>query len=108
MIYPTGMKCYRVCPGMNYRIILDKKGKFYALQIGNDIPQYKNCFGTDYLDYSTLEYVLKLFMVAKPEMFSEMYMIVQENDPEMFRYFESVVNSVGTYCKSLSSWRTEE
>ena len=85
-----------------YRIILDKEGKIDCLIRGNETPQYWKFLDHD-IDRDLLRYVLRHLLVEAPDQFSELYMSVKENDPEMFVYVDSVVNSVGIFCLALTA-----
>ena len=85
-----------------YRIVLGEDGRIESLIRGNDIPQYRDFLDHD-IDRDLLRYVLRHLLVEAPEQFSKLYMSVKENDPEMFVYVDSVVNSVGIFCVALTA-----
>ena len=94
-------KEFKVSVGCS-RIVLDKEGRIESLTRGNEIPQYRDMLDHD-IDRNLLRYVLRHLLVEAPEQFSELYMSVKENDPEMFVYVDSVVNSVGIFCLALTA-----
>ena len=94
-------KEFKVCVGC-FRIVLDKAGRIECLIRGNETPQYRDMLEHD-IDRNLLRYALRHLLVEAPEQFSELYMSVKANDPEMFVYVDSVVNSVGIFCLALTA-----
>lgn len=88
---------------INYKIHLDSNNRIDYLQVGNDIPQRRDCFGNDSLNRTTLKIALKYLLVAEPKQFKDLYKLVKENDMEMFPYLDAVVKDLGSYCFSLSA-----
>lgn len=88
---------------INYEIVLDSDGKFSSFTVGNNIPQYRNC-----LNYNEFQSALKYLLVSSPEIFTELFLILEENDSEIFRYVSATINTIGTYCMSLSSLESDE
>lgn len=92
---------YQVYCGVNYTIYLDTEGKFEALQIATENYSYKVCFEEVYL--KKIKHALKLLFIEEPEKFNKLYTTLKENDPEIFKYVDSVVESIEEYCKNLKS-----
>ena len=95
-------KIYQVFSSLiNFTIYLDTEGKFKSVQIGNENPSHRVSFEDE--DWKILKRALKFLFIEEPEKFKELYTTLKENDPEIFKYVNSVVESIEEYCKNLIS-----
>ncbi len=99
---------YQVYLGViNYTIILDEKNKIKKLKVGNSEIYFRNCGFTSALEISSNLQVLKtafrFMFISKPETFKQLYILLKNNDLEMFMYVKEVLNELGTFCLELST-----
>ncbi len=99
---------YQVYLGViNYTIILDEKNKIKKLKVGNSEIYFRNCGFPSALEISSNLQVLKtafrFMFISEPETFKQLYILLKNNDLEMFMYVKEVLNELGTFCLELST-----
>lgn len=98
------MKKYQVYLGViNYTITLNENNRIESLRDGNQIPYSRNSICaekiTDHIP--TLKNAFRYMLVAEPEEFQNLCVLLKKNDPEMFRYLEEVLTDISVRCINL-------
>ena len=75
---------------LDYQIILDENKKIKSIQSRNE--QFKSIRGVSNFNTHKLKIALRIMFLYEQEKFEELFLILKENDPEMFSYAEIAVN----------------
>lgn len=75
---------------LDYAIILDKNKKIYSVKTQNNNLEWIRGLSDFYIKQLTR--ALRIMFLYEPEKFKELFLILKENDSEMFPYAEMAIN----------------